>query len=119
MKVQQFVQGSKVAQSQSGAPSRAMPKAGAAAEAKPSDFANALEDARKKPDPKPAGAEAPAVKKPTATATKKAKSTKNQPQPANDEQPESEEVTSADESSAAVAASTPAQDEALDGPAGA
>jgi flagellar hook-length control protein FliK len=66
MKVQQLLQGSKSSQ----ASSRAS-RSSEAADAKSSDFAEALAGARKRPEPKPAQIETPAAKKPAPAAKKK------------------------------------------------
>jgi flagellar hook-length control protein FliK len=83
MKLAELLQGRKPSPS-------SMPRAGrgGAVEGKPSDFAGALTEARKKPEPKPTDADAPVAKKPSAERKSKA---------AKDEQAPAEDVVAAEE----------------------
>ena len=77
MKLAELLQGRKPSPS-------SMPRAGrgGAVEGKPSDFAGALTEARKKPEPKPTDADAPVAKKPSAE--RKSKAAKDEQAPAED-----------------------------------
>src|SRR5688572_24951845 len=90
MKLAELLQGPKPSPS----PMRRAARGGAV-EGKPSDFAGALTEARKKPEPKPTDAEAPVAKKPSAT--RKGKAAKDEQAPVDDTLA-AEEAVAADDS---------------------
>ena len=103
MKLQEMLQGPKPSSSSSrGA-------RGSAAEGKQSDFAGALTEARKKPEPKPADAEAPVTKK--SSAARKNKEAKDDAAPA-DETIATEQTGRQAETKPEVVDETPVADEA-------
>ena len=104
MKLAELLQGPKPSPSP-------MPRAarGGAVEGKPSDFAGALTEARKKPEPKPTGAEGPIAKKPSA-ARKGEAAQDEQAQP--DDVVATEEAVAADDSQPAAVDETPVADDA-------